>query len=264
MRKFLLAAAGAVVLTLTAAGTAQATTNHHSTGVRPTIVLVHGAWADGSSWAAVTQKLQHQGFTVDVVPNTLRGVASDAAYLRDFLATVDGPIVLVGHSYGGMVITNAATGNPGVKQLVYVDAYVPEQGDTVDGLTRAKPGSVLAVDDGSTVFDQAGADLYVKQSLFPGYFAAGVPKDKAAVLAADQRPLSFNALIEPSPGVPAWKTIPSWDLIGTADKVIPPAEQEVMAARAHARVVRANAPHLSMVADPQAITDVITDAAAHC
>jgi pimeloyl-ACP methyl ester carboxylesterase len=236
-------------------------------------VLVHGAWADGSSWAAVTERLQDKGFTVDVEPNPLRGVASDAQYLKDYLANISGPIVLAAHSYGGMVITNAATGNPNVKELVYIDAYVPDQGDSVLSLTTAQPGSVLAVADPTTVFntvpvrDAAGniinADLFVKPALFPGYFAASVPAAKAAVLAAGQRPLQASALGEASPGVPAWKTIPSWDLIGTADRVIPPAEQQVMATRAGAHVVKVNAPHLSMVSNPDAVTALITLAAAH-
>jgi pimeloyl-ACP methyl ester carboxylesterase len=274
------AAAGLLALTLTGAASSSSQPAAHaaaaapaSHAAKPTIVLVHGAWADGSSWAAVTTRLQHQGFTVDVEPNPLRGVASDAQSLRDYLAAISGPIVLVAHSYGGMVTTNAATGNANVKELVYVDAYVPAQGDSVLSLTTAKPGSVLAVADSATVFntvavrDATGqvvnADLYVKPALFPSYFAAGVPASEAAVLAAGQRPLQASALSEASPGVPAWKTIPSWDLIGTADRVIPPAEQEVMAARAGAHVVKVKAPHLSMVSDPGAVTALITLAAAH-
>jgi pimeloyl-ACP methyl ester carboxylesterase len=267
------AAAGVLVLTLTGAASSAAHPAADTTAAKPTIVLVHGAWADGSSWAAVTEKLQGKGFTVDIAPNPLRGVADDSQYLKDYLATIAGPIVLVGHSYGGMVITNAATGNPNVKELVYIDAYIPQQNDTVNGLTTAEPGSALAVADPTTVFNAVplhdadnkvvGVDLYVKQSLFPSYFAGGVPTTKAAVLAAGQRPLTLSALTEASPGVPAWQTIPSWDLIGTADRVIPPAEQQAMAARAGAHVVKVNAPHLSMVSDPGAVTDLITLAAAH-
>jgi pimeloyl-ACP methyl ester carboxylesterase len=266
------ATASVLVLTLTGATSSGAQPTAHPAAAKPTIVLVHGAWADGSSWAAVTKKLQHKGFTVDVEPNPLRGVASDAQYLKDYLATITGPIVLVGHSYGGMVTTNAATGNANVKELVYIDAYVPDQGDSVLSLTTAQPGSVLAVADSNTVFDigavrdAAGkvvnADLFVKPALFPSYFAGGVPASRADLLAAGQRPLQASALGEAS-GVPAWKTIPSWALIGTADRVIPPAEQQVMAARAGAHVVKINAPHLSMVSDPGAVTDLITLAAAH-
>jgi pimeloyl-ACP methyl ester carboxylesterase len=264
------AAASLLALTLTGATNSGAEPTEHSTAVKPTIVLVHGAWADGSSWAAVTKNLQRKGFTVDVVANPLRGVKSDAAYLRDYLATIAGPIVLVGHSYGGMVITNAATGNPNVKALVYINAYLPRQGDTVDQLTGAQPGSELDPNttinvvpihnaDGTVV----DADLYVKPAVFPKIFAAGVSAQKAAVLAADERPLTHSALDEASPNAPAWQTIPSWALIGTADRVLPPAGQQVMAARAGAHIVKVDAPHLSMVTDPDAVTGLITRAAAH-
>lgn len=263
-------AASLLVLTLTGATNSGAQPAKHSAAAKPTIVLVHGAWADGSSWTAVTKNLQRKGFTVDVEANPLRGVKSDAAYLRDYLATIAGPIVLVGHSYGGMVITNAATGNPNVKELVYINAYLPRQGDTVDELTSAQPGSALDPNttinvvpirnaDGTVV----DADLYVKLALFPNIFAAGVSAQKAAVLAASQRPLTHSALDEASPNAPAWQTIPSWALIGTADRVIPPAEQQLMATRAGAHVVKVNAPHLSMVSDPDAVTGLITVAAAH-
>jgi pimeloyl-ACP methyl ester carboxylesterase len=128
------------------AGTATAATHPawSSSAPKPTIVLVHGAWADGSSWNSVVEDLQSLGYTVDVPPNPLRGVASDGAYLSDFLSTISGPIVLVGHSYGGLVITQAATGNAQVKALVYDDAFIPAAGDTPLSLSSAEPGSCLA------------------------------------------------------------------------------------------------------------------------
>ncbi|WP_329458893.1 alpha/beta fold hydrolase [Streptomyces sp. NBC_01497] len=234
-----------------------------SHGRTPTIVLLHGAWADASSWAAVTERLQKRGFTVLAPPNTLRGVATDTANLKAFLQTLKGPVVLAGHSYGGFVITNAATGNKNIKALVYVDAYIPDKGETVGQLTSAKPGSALAVPDPSTVFNSVpipngggDVDLYVKPKLFPGFFAAGVPLNKSAVLAAGQRPFAASILNQPS-GKPAWKSIPSWALIGTADRVLPPAEQKVMTARAGSHTVSVKAPHLSMVSNPQAVTDVV-------
>ena len=235
-------------------------------GAKPTIVLVHGAWADSGSWNAVTALLQAAGYTVDAPPNPLRGLSYDASYLADFLSTISGPVVLVGHSYGGMVITNAATGNPNVKALVFDDAYIPAATDTLLGLTSAEPGSCLAVSPAPfSVVPYPGApsgdvDLYVKQSVFPGCFANGLPAAKASVLAATQRPLAASALTEPS-GTPAWKSIPSWAVIGTADHVIPLAEQLNMARNAGARVTEINAPHLSMISDPGAVATVIIRAA---
>jgi len=237
-------------------------------GVKPTIVLVHGAWADSGSWNAVTALLQAAGYTVDAPPNPLRGLSYDASYLADFLSTISGPVVLVGHSYGGMVITNAATGNPNVKALVFDDAYIPAATDTLLGLTSAEPGSCLAVSPATAVFNfvpfpgapSGDADLYVKQTVFPGCFANGLPAAEAGVLAATQRPLAASTLTEPS-GTPAWKSIPSWAVIGTADHVIPLAEQLSMARNAGAHVTEINAPHLSMISDPGAVAAVIIRAA---
>ena len=263
-------AAGLIAVTMTSAAAAGPPSSDHPRGAKPTVVLVHGAWADGSSWAAVTEKLQRQGYTVDVPPNLLRGVAGDAAYLAAYLGSISGPIVLVGHSYGGMVITAAATGNANVQALVYIDAFIPDTGDSAGSLTAAEPGSALLVADPSTVFtavplpDGGGnVDLYVQQQLFPDMFVAGAPAGQAAVLAAGQRPLAASALDEKLAPAPAWRTIPSWALIGTADRVIPSAEQLVMATRAGADTVKVDAPHLSMVTRPGAVTDLITEAAAH-
>lgn len=261
----LAAASGAIALSMTGGASADAVSQ--SSLVKPTVVLVHGAWADGSSWSAVTAQLQQDGYTVDVEPNPLRGLQPDADYLNNYLATINGPVVLVGHSYGGMVITAAATGNTNIKALVYVDAFIPDTGDSTSGLAGAKPGSALAVDP-STVFNFVGdpaepnnPDLYVKPSLFSSIFADGVPAAKAAVLAADQRPIKAGAVDEALTGTPAWKSIPSWALIGTADRIIPPAEQQAMATRAGSHVVTIDAPHLSMVTDPKAVTSLIEHAA---
>ena len=238
-------------------------------GAKPVIVLEHGAWADGSSWDQVVRILQGDGYTVYVPPNPLRGVAADSAYLNDFLtqnANLAGkPVVLVGHSYGGFVITNAAVGDSEVKALVYVDAFLPKKGDTLKSLTTS--GSCLAADP-TKVFDfvpypggpASDVDLYVKQSLFPGCFANGLPASEAAALAATQRPLAASALDEPS-GAPAWATLPSWDVIGTGDHIIPEAAQLAMAQRAHAHITEINAPHLSMISSPDAVTGVIEQAA---
>jgi pimeloyl-ACP methyl ester carboxylesterase len=235
-------------------------------GAKPTIVLVHGAWADGSSWRGVTKRLQSDGYTVDVPANPLRSLSGDATYLASFLSTISGPIVLVGHSYGGAVITNAATANANVKALVYIDAYIPDQGQTLVSLTGA--GSCFAVKDLTTVFNFVpipGApvddvDTYVKPSVFPGCFANGLPAREGAVLAVSQRPLATAALNDPS-GVPAWETIPSWALIGLDDHVIPPASQTAMAKNANATITDIHAPHLSMISDPAAVRSVIEHAA---
>ena len=232
-------------------------------GPKPTIVLVHGAWADTSSWDGVIRRLQADGYTVYAPPNPLQGLAYDPAYLADFLHSISGPIVLVGHSYGGAVITNAATGDPQVKALVYVDAFVPAQGQTLAQLLAAYPGT-CAVPANLSVVPFPGApsgvgDAYIKQSVFPGCMANGLPAAEASVLAATQLPLSTIALTQQT-GVPAWKTIPSWAVVGTADHAIPLAGQLAMANTAHAHITEVDAPHLSMISDPGTVTDVILQA----
>jgi len=247
-------------------------------GPKPTIVLVHGAWADSSSWDNVIPLLQADGYTVDAPPNPLRGLASDSAYLASYLKTISGPIVLVGHSYGGAVITNAAVtpnANTNVKALVYVDAFEPAQGENLETLTFSKPGSCLAGGGNlSNVFNfgvdptqPAGDyDLYIKTQPgtdFAGFdacFATDVPETQANVMAATQRPLALDAFTQPS-GPPAWASIPSWAVIGTQDQAIPPAELKFMAHRAHSKITYVKAGHLSMVTQPWALANVIVQAA---
>ncbi|HMD22875.1 MAG TPA: alpha/beta hydrolase [Streptosporangiaceae bacterium] len=269
LRFGLLAAVLAVVgLFAATAQIASASPSRAATGPKPTIVLEHGAWADSGSWNGVVQRLQHDGYTVYAPPDPLQGLAYDTATLKDFLGTIPGPIVLVGHSYGGMVITNAATGNKNVKALVYDDAFIPAQGDTAGSLSGARPGSCLAVANPATVFNlvpfpgapKGVVDAYVKPSVFPGCFANGLPASEGAVLAATQRPLATSVLTDKS-GVPAWKTIPSWAIVGTADHVIPPAEQLFMAKRAGAHITEVHAPHLSMISNPGVVTETIIAAA---
>lgn len=236
---------------------------------KPTVVLVHGAWADGSSWDGVTEDLQKQGYTVDVPPNPLRGLAPDSAYLRDYLKTVKGPIVLVGHSYGGAVITDAATGDKQVKALVYVDAFIPDKGESLLSLLTPKnpeePG--LNPEELFNFVPFPGApkgvsDWYLKTEAFIGALANGLPRAEADVLAATQRPIASNALVEKS-SAPAWKTIPSWDVIGTEDHILPPQLQEFMAKRAGSHITDVKAPHLSLISDPGAVAKVIVTAAEH-
>jgi len=235
-------------------------------GARPTIVLVHGDWADASSWTSVLERLRDRGYTVVAPPNQLRGPVEDATSLAGFLSTISGPIVLVAHSYGGFVITNAATGNPDVKALVYIDSFMPDQGDTLANLAESGKSCVTPDALDAVPYD-GGADLYLRwgaNGTYPGFadcFANGVDPRQAAVLAAEQRPAAAAEFGEPS-GPPAWKTIPSWALIGTQDHVIPPALQEQMAARAGAHVSTVNAGHLSLITDPAPVTDTILEAVA--
>jgi pimeloyl-ACP methyl ester carboxylesterase len=236
---------------------------------KPSIVLVHGAWADGSSWSRVIALLQDKGYTVYAPANPLRGLTSDSAYIADFLHSITGPIVLVGHSYGGAVITNAATGNPNVKALVFIDAFAPDQGESLGQLSSIPPPPGLSpsclAGDPTQVFNfvpltSGGVDAYVKQSLFPSCFANDLPASQGAVLASTQRALSLGVLPEKS-GVPAWKTIPSWYLVGTIDQAIPSWAQLFMAQRAGSTIVQVRASHLSMISHAPAVSDLIQQAA---
>jgi pimeloyl-ACP methyl ester carboxylesterase len=240
-----------------------------SSGPKPSIVLVHGAWADGSSWSGVIQRLQEQGYTVYAPANPLRGLTSDSANLASFLQSISGPIILVGHSYGGAVITNAATGNPNVKALVYIDAFAPDQGESLASLSSVPPppGQAPSCLSGNptTVFNfvpLAGGDvdLYVKPSLFPSCFANDLPPSEGAVLASTQRAFALSSLGQTS-GVPAWKTIPSFYLVGTIDRVIPPFAQLFMAQRANATIVQVRAGHLVMISHPEVVVGLINQAA---
>jgi pimeloyl-ACP methyl ester carboxylesterase len=236
----------------------------HAAAVKPTIVLVHGAWADPSSFAPVTRLLQKDGYTVLNEPNPLRGLSSDAAYLDAFIdQRTTGPVILVGHSYGGAVITNIHH-EPRVKALVYVDAFAPQKGQSVLALTASVPGAP----DPSVIFDQVSipgapkgdVDIYFKSSLFPSVFANGLPAAQANQLAVSQSPVTSFALAQAS-GRPAFTTRPSWYVLGTQDNVIAPALELRMATAAHSRIVRVASGHLSMLTHPGLVTDVIEHAA---
>jgi pimeloyl-ACP methyl ester carboxylesterase len=231
---------------------------------RPTIVLVHGDWADASSWTKVIERLQDKGFTVVAPPNLLRGPAADSAYLASYLQTISGPIVLVAHSYGGFVITNAATGNANVKALVYIDSFMPDEGE-IAGALVAGWGSCIDESALNAVPYDGGVDLYLRWDANPPYpgfidcFANGVELENARVLAAAQRPAAAAQFSVPS-GPPAWKTIPSWSLIGTLDHVIPRALQEMMSSRAGAHITSVRAGHLTPITRPADVTKVILSA----
>jgi pimeloyl-ACP methyl ester carboxylesterase len=259
-RAALLSAPLALALFLLGAGLPAGASSQGGKGPQPTIVLVHGDWADASSWTSVIERLQRKGFTAVAPPNLLRGPATDAPYLASYLKSIQGPIVLVAHSYGGFVATNAATGNDNVKALVYIDAFAPDEGETAGELV-ARGGSCVGSAFNVVPYD-GGVDLYLPweaQGAYPGFidcFANGVDRQDAAVLAAEQRPAAPAQFSEPS-GPPAWKTIPSWSLIGTEDHVIPLALQEEMSTRAGAHITRLKAGHLSLIAHPADVTKVI-------
>ena len=196
---------------------------------KPTIVLVHGAFADSSGWNDVAGRLVKDGFKVIAFSNPLRNPLADGEYLRQFLSTIPGPIVLVGHSYGGAVITNGATGNPNVKSLVYVAAYALEQGESVaaanelgGGHTDVTSHLIVRPYPGAPEGD---ADAYIDPEFFHQLFAQDLPRSTAAFMAATQRPGALGALVTPS-GAPAWKSIPSWYLVAKQDRIIPPKRNE--------------------------------------
>ena len=251
-----------VLVSLTAARSADA---HGSDAPKPTIVLVHGAWADASSWQPVIERLHNDGYVVRAIPNPLRSLAGDAASVRAFLETLSGPIVVVGHSYGGAVVTNAATGVPNVKALVYVNAFALDEGESA--IQVAGPDSALSNPDPTKVFDfvpagppTATTDLYLKKSTVFTSFATGLNANDKAMVYATQRPGLFGGLTDTS-GPPAWKTIPSWYLIGTEDQIIPPDVQRSLAKRAGSKVTEFNEGHLGLLTDPKTTTRVIEQAA---
>ncbi len=230
---------------------------------KPTVVLVHGAFADSSSWNGVIAALQHDGYPVVAAPDNLRGVRADAEIVADVVKGISGPVVLVGHSYGGSVISEAAEGTPNVKALVYVSAFAPDAGETALGLTGKFPGSTLGPTLAPPVpLTAGGNDLYIQQARFPAQFAADVPLAQARLMAVGQRPIAEAALSEPSTA-PAWKHVPSWFVYGDADRNIPPAAMKFMAKRAGAQetLVVKGASHVVMVSHPGQVAQLIERAA---
>ncbi len=268
-RRTVLRGAAAVPVALAGLGvassTASATDVLRPSRPKPTIVLVHGAFADSAGWGDVIRILRATGFPVVAPANPLRGVNEDSAYLASFLSTITGPIVLVGHSYGGFVTTNAATANPNVIALVYIAAFAPDEGETVEILAGKFPGSRLgpdALDIRPYPLKEGGysADGYIKLGLFHDVFAADVSRSAAAVMAATQRPADVHTLQQPS-AAPAWRAIPSWTLVARDDQVIPAATQRFMAQRAGARIVEVGASHAVMVSRPADTAALIMRAA---
>ena len=232
---------------------------------KPTVVLVHGAFADASGWSDEIRRLHNDGYPVLAPANPLRGIASDAAYIRSVLATISGPIVLVGHSYGGAVITNAASGNPNVKALVYIAAFAPDEGEPLGAPLAGSQDSLLTLDaldlrpyplpGGGT-----GADAYIKLDRFHEIFAADLPTPVTDVMARAQRPLDAGVLQEPTHN-PAWRTIPSWFLLPTEDRVIGTDAERAMATRAGSHIVEVRASHAVLVSRPTKVTKLIEEAA---
>jgi len=245
------------------AGLALASAAQAAEPAKPTVVLVHGAFADASSWNGVVDRLTKDGFPVIAVANPLRSVKGDAESVGAVLASIPGPVVLVGHSYGGAVISAAADGRSNVKSLVYVAAFEPAPGESSFALSGKFPGSTLGEALGPPVpIPGGGVDLYIRQDRFPQQFAADVAPGAAKLMAATQRPIAQAALVEPQAAA-AWRTIPSWSIYGDADRNIPPAAMAFMSERAAAKrtVVVAGASHVVMVSHPAEVTALIEEAA---
>ena len=234
-------------------------------GGKPTIVLVHGAFADASSWNGVIGRLQQQGYTVIAPANPLRGVASDSAYIASLLNQIDGPVLLGGHSYGGAVITNAATNTPNVVGLVYVAAFAPDEGETLGEVENGSKDSVLnsalvqytypTGHDGET-----SVELAINPALIRKAFAADLPAETTALMAATQRPVAAAAFSDSS-GPPAWRRLPSWAVVASGDKAAGADVVRSHAQRAGADIVEVEGSHVIMISQPQTVTDHILKAA---
>ncbi len=230
---------------------------------KPTVVLVHGAFADSSSWNGVAADLTRDGYRVVAAANPLRGLVSDAAAVRTVVNSIPGPVVLVGHSYGGAVISTAADGAANVKGLVYVAAFAPDAGENIFELSGKFPGSTLPAALDKPIDLPGGAhDLYIRQDKFPAQFAADVALPQAKLMGVTQRPLTDTAGAEKAI-VASWKVIPTWWVYGDADRNIPPAAMQWMADRAHARevVVVPGASHVVMISHPHEVAKLIEAAA---
>ena len=234
------------------------------TGRQPTIVLVHGAFADGSSWNGVIQRLQEQGYSVVAPANPLRGVVADSAYLASVVNQLDGPVLLVGHSYAGALITNAASDAANVVGLVFVAAFAPDTDERLGDVAATSKDSLLGTAQVQYEYPtgpggETAPEFLVDPARFREVFAADLPAEQAAVLAATQRPVAAAAFSDVS-GPPAWKALPSWAVVATADKAAGSDIVRSMAQRAGADIVEVEASHVVMISQPQAVTDLILKA----
>ena len=233
---------------------------------KPTIVLVHGAFADASGFDGVIDRLRHDGYPVRAAPNPLVGLQFDAATVRGFLDSIEGPKILVGHSYGGAVITQAASGDPDVKALVYLAALAPDRGEVLGKLVETPvahpPAPMPFVPVEVTQPDGTKrTDVYLDPSKFRAQFAADLPRDVAADLAATQRPLSTAAFTSALTVEPAWKTIPSWYLVANQDQTMSPDLERLQAHRMHAHTSQVDSSHAVYIGHPKAVADLIEQAA---
>lgn len=254
-----------VIATVVAAGALLGSSLADAANEKPVIVLVHGAFADASSWNGVIDILEADGYAVVAAANPLRSVRGDADYVGEIVGSIAAPVVLVGHSYGGLVISEAANGHPNVRSLVYVAAFAPDAGETGLGLSGKFPGSTLGATLAPPVpLPDGGSDLYIQQDKFPAQFAADVATAQARLMAATQRPIAQAALSEPALE-PAWKHLPAWFVYGDGDLNIPPQAQAFMAQRARSRETQvvAGASHVVMVSHPATVAKIIETAATH-
>jgi pimeloyl-ACP methyl ester carboxylesterase len=234
------------------------------TDAKPTIVLVHGAFADGSSWNRVIERLQHQGYSVIAPAVPLRGLAADSAYLASVVNQLDGPVLLVGHSYAGALITNAATDAANVVGLVFVAAFAPDTDERLGDVAATSKDSLLGTAQVQREYPtgpggETAPEFLVDPARFREVFAADLPPEQAAVLAATQRPVAAAAFSDVS-GPPAWKSLPSWAVVATGDKAAGSDVVRSMAQRAGAEIVEVDASHVVMVSQPQAVTELILKA----
>lgn len=252
-----------VMATMLAAGCGGAEAQPSAPDNRPTVVLVHGAFADSSSWYGVIRNLEADGYPVIAAANPLRGLAVDADYVRSVVSSVSGPVVLAGHSYGGSVMSQAADGLSNVRALVYIASFILEPGESTGELAAKFPGGELGPALDTVPFPLAegleGSDLYIKQDEFRRVFAADVPEEVATLMAATQRPIA-SAALEDRATKAAWKAIPSWNMVTTEDLAIPADSMRFMGERANAHTVEVTASHAVTVSQPDAVADLINEA----
>jgi pimeloyl-ACP methyl ester carboxylesterase len=229
---------------------------NNPTTTKPSIVLVHGAFADGSGWQKVIPLLEAKGFAVTAVQNPMTSIADDAATTKRVIEAQKGDVVLVGHSYGGAVITVAGAGSDKVKALVYIAAFAPDTGETIGGLIGSYPPTALG---GALVPDSAGF-LYIDRAKFHEIFAQDVPKGEAAIMAATQKPVAGSSFGEPITAA-AWRNIPSWYAVSKSDHAINPDSERFMAQRMGAKITEIEASHVSFISQPAEIARIIEEAA---